>query len=385
MLPEDFALLQVTPALDGGGVETLTVDMATAVAAAGRRSLVASHGGKFEEALKWGGAELIRLPVHSRSPLTVAANVGRLADVIRREKVSLVHVRSRAPAFSVLWATRATRTPMVATYHGVYSAGSPLKRWYNAVMTQGDVVIANSEFTRRHIREQHHTRPDRIVVIPEGVDVRIFDPASIRPERVAKVRAAWGAAPEESRPVVLIAARMAKWKGHGVAIAALARSRFRDTAQLVFTGEGQDGSYARSLKSEATRAGVAVTLAGPCNDMPAAYLAADVVAAPSTEPESFGRTVAEAAAMARVVVASNLGATPETIVNGPGGFLVPPGDVDAWTAAFDRALSLTKPERAQMGVVAWKRIRESYTLDAMCEATFDLYRRLCEGKREGRS
>jgi glycosyltransferase involved in cell wall biosynthesis len=380
MLPEDFTLLQVTPALDGGGVETLTVDMATAVAAAGRRSLVASRGGRLEQALTWGGGELIRLPVQSRSPLTVAANAARLAGVIRREKVSLVHVRSRAPAFSALLACRSTRTPLVATYHGVYSAGSPLKRWYNSVMTRGDAVIANSDFTRRHILEQHRTRPERIVVIPEGVDTRIFDPADLPRARVAAVRRSWGVAPDDPRPVVLIAARLAKWKGHSLAIAALGRSANREAAQLVFAGEGQTSALARQLKAEAVRAGVALTLAGPCADMPAAFLAADLVAAPSTEPESFGRSVAEAAAMARVVVASNLGGTPETLLDGAGGFLVPAGDADALAAAFDRALALTRAERAQMGVVAWKRIHEHFTLDAMCEATFDLYGRLCEGR-----
>lgn len=380
MLPEDFTLLQVTPALDGGGVETLTVDMATAVAAAGRRSLVASSGGKLEEALTWGGAELIRLPVNSRAPWTLAANAARLAGVIRREKVSLVHVRSRAPAHSALWATRPTRTPLVATYHGVYSARSSFKRWYNGVMTRGDVVIANSDFTRRHILAEHHTREDRIVVIPEGVDTRIFDPASIQPARVTAVRAAWGLPPDEPRAVVLIAARLAKWKGHRVAIDALARSALRESTLLVFTGDGQTGTYARQLKAEAARAGVALIFAGPCADMPAAFLAADVIAAPSTEPESFGRSVAEAAAMARVVVASDLGGTAETLVDGAGGFLVRPGDAESWTAALDKALSLGRPERAQMGVVAWKRIRERYSLDAMCEATFDLYSRLCEGR-----
>ena len=380
MLSEDFTLLQVTPALDGGGVETLTVDMATAVAAAGRRSLVASRGGRLEEALRWGGAELIRLPVHSRVPWTIAANAARLAGVIRRERVSLVHVRSRAPAFSALWATRVTRIPLVATYHGVYSARSPLKRWYNSVMTRGDAVIANSDFTRRHILEQHHTRPNRIVVIPEGVDTRIFDPASVPAPRVAAVRQAWRIAPDDPRTIVLIAARMAKWKGHSLAIRALARSAFRETAQLVFTGEGQTSIYARDLKSEAGRAGVALTLAGSCADMPAAFLAADFVAAPSTEPESFGRSVAEAAAMARVVIASDLGGTAETLVDGAGGFLVRAGDEEAWAAALDRALALSRAERAQMGVVAWKRIRERYSMDAMSEATFDLYRRLCEGR-----
>jgi glycosyltransferase involved in cell wall biosynthesis len=191
-LPPGFVLLQVTPRLEGGGVEAVTLDMSRAVARTGARSLVASQGGVLEARLIQDGGELVRLPVHARSPLTLAANARRLARLIRREGVSLVHVRSRAPAFSALWAARATAAPVVATYHGIYAARSPLKRWYNGVMTRGDLVIANSDFTRRHILGEHGVDPARVAVAPEGIDTRLFDPAKVSLERIAAQRAAWG-------------------------------------------------------------------------------------------------------------------------------------------------------------------------------------------------
>ena len=101
------------------------------------------------------------MPVQSKNPLVMLGNAARLVDLIRKEKVSLVHARSRAPAFSALWAAQATHTPFVATYHGVYKARTRLKRWYNAVMTRGDLVIANSDYTRDHVLAEHEHRSGR--------------------------------------------------------------------------------------------------------------------------------------------------------------------------------------------------------------------------------
>ena len=376
MLPQNFTLLQVTPALDGGGVETLTVDMATAVARAGGRSLVASRGGRLEDALAWGGAELIRLPVQTRNPLKMLGNARSLESIIEEEKVSLVHVRSRAPAFSALAAARKMGTPVVTSYHGIYSARSEAKRWYNAVMTRGDRVIANSRYTRDHIFAQHKVRPDKVVLIPEGVDVAAFDPRYVERDKVTDLRASW--LPDDGRAVVLVAARLTSWKGHKLIIEAIARGGLAARARLVFVGEGAESALGRELVKTAAAAGVTLTLAGAAKNMPAVFLAADIVAAPSTEPESFGRTVAEAGAMARLVIASSLGGVAETIIDGETGFLAPAGDAQAWAAALARVLDMEQEARVAMGVAAWTRIREHYSIQQMCEATFDLYYELSE-------
>jgi glycosyltransferase involved in cell wall biosynthesis len=372
----------VTPRLDGGGVEAVTLDVARAVAMAGAGSLVASRGGALEPQLRASGARLLSLPVHAKTPWTILANAVRLSGLIRREAVSLVHVRSRAPAFSALIAGRLAGVPVIATYHGVYSARSALKRWYNAVMTRGEITIANSEFTRRHVLARHHAAPERVVVIAEGVDTDVFDPAQVSAARIAAVRSAFGLASDEQRPVVLLAARLTGWKGQGFAIetfAALARS----DALLIVAGRAESAAFARSLAAMADAAGVAdrVRFVGPLADMPAAYRAADVVIAPSLEPESFGRSVAEACAMERLVLASNLGAVAETIEDGRTGWLLPPGDPRAWSAAIARALDLDPHERDAVGRAARRRIVERYSLKAMCAATFALYRQVTERRR----
>lgn len=382
ILPDNFTLLQVTPRLDAGGVEQATLDMAAAVARAGRRSLVASHGGRLDGALAESGARLIRLPTHSKNPVVMAANGARLAAVIAREKVSLVHVRSRAPAFSALMAARATGVPLVATFHGVYGARTPLKRWYNAVMTRGDLTIANSAFTRAHLMAQYALAPAKVVVVFEGVDTARFDPTAVSPGRVAAVRAAWGLAPSDRRAVILLAARLTDWKGQRVAVEAVGRLPERDNTVLILAGGGEGAGYAASIEAAAAVAGISdnVRLVGPCDDMPAAFLAADLVIAPSTKPESFGRSVVEAAAMGRPALASRLGAHAETVVHGQTGWLVAPGDPDAWTRAIQVALDIGADARAGMGAAARVRAERLYSLTAMCEATFAVYRRALEGR-----
>jgi glycosyltransferase involved in cell wall biosynthesis len=369
--------LQVTPRLDEGGVEEVTVEIAAAAAAAGATSIVASQGGRLEPRLSQAGARLIRLPLASKAPPRIAINGLRLARIIRREAVSLIHVRSRAPAFSALIAGRLTGRPVVATYHGVYSARSRLKRWYNSVMTRGVATIVNSAYTKDHVLSQHAASPTRVFLVPEGVDTDRFDPAAVSTERVRAVRKAWGVAADAQ--VVLLAARLTSWKGHATAIEAFARAA-PPSAVLVFAGGGETSVYANDLEARARSAGLGgrLRLAGPTADMPAAYLAADVVLAPSTQPESFGRSAAEACAMGRLTLASRLGALIETIEEGRTGWLIAPADADAWSEALAHALRVAPEARELMGHAARARVLQAFSLEAMTRATFGVYRQVLE-------
>ena len=369
--------------MEGGGVEEVTLETALAVVRAGGRSLVASLGGRLEGALERGGAEIVRLPVHSRNPFTMAVNARRLRRVIAARRVSLVHVRSRAPAFSAIAAARRAGVPVVATYHGIYTAGSPWKRWYNGAMTRGDLTIANSTFTRDHIVSQHRLADDRIAIVSEGVDTDRFDPARVTPERIAALRAAWGLDTNDTRPVLLLAARLTGWKGQGVAIQALARLAGVGDPLLILAGRAEKPGEAEALRAMAARCGVGgrVRLVGAVDDMPAAYAVADFVLAPSTLPESFGRGVAEAAAMQRPVLASPLGAPGETVVDGDTGWHIAAGDPDAWARALTVALETPLDVRLRMGRAARARALQDLSLTAMTKATFEVYRRLLEAGR----
>lgn len=376
MLPPGTLVLQVVPALDAGGVERTTIDVAAAVVADGGRSLVASSGGRLVDELRARGAELLRLPVDSRDPREIWRNADRLARLMRASRVSLVHARSRAPAWSALWAARRTRTPFVTTYAGVHRGGNAPKRLYNSVMARGDLVIANSAFTAEHLLREHRADPARVVTIPRGTDLAAFDPSAVAPARVAAARAAFGLAPDEGRPVFLLPARLSRWKGQALLVEALARAGL--DAVLVLAGdEGRHPGFRAELEALATRLGVAdrVRLPGHLEDMPAAYLAADFACAPSLQPEAFGRTAVEPQAVGRPVLVADHGAPRETVRDGEGGWRVAPGDPDAWAAALRRAAETPPERRAAMGA-AGRHAAARYGLRAMTDATLAAYARL---------
>ncbi|MDY6923359.1 MAG: glycosyltransferase family 4 protein [Pseudomonadota bacterium] len=375
-LPPDFTVLQVTPELNSGGVEQATLDVNRALVAAGAGSVVASEGGRLEQRVDADGGVLVRVPVASKNPLTILANAGRLADIARREGVDVIHVRSRAPALSALMAARRTGLPLVSTYHGIYSARNGLKRAYNSLMTRADLVIANSGFTRDHILAEHGVDPARVVLVPEAVDAGRFHPGAADAGRIEAVRTAWGLTPGDDRRIVLLPGRLTGWKGQRVLIEAWAAAR--PPMALILAGDDQGRTaYRAELEAMIVSNGLqdAVRIVGEVADMPAAYLAADVICTPSLEAESFGRTAVEAQMMGRPVWASDLGASRETVDPAVGGGLVAPGDVAAWTGTLRRIAETPTGALRAMGQRAGERARRFYSFDAMVAATFEVYRR----------
>jgi glycosyltransferase involved in cell wall biosynthesis len=380
-LPPDFTLLQVVPELETGGAEQTTLDVARAVIAAGGRALVATRGGRMAARLEADGARLAQMPVQSKNPLVMLGNAARLVDLIRSERVSLVHARSRAPAFSALWAAQTTRTPFVATYHGVYKAKSAVKRWYNAVMTRGDLVIANSDYTRDHVLAEHPIDPAKVISIPRGIDLDRFNPSWVTTDRVDKLRAAWGIAPGDRRTRFLLAGRLTRIKGHLTVIEAARQMKAagRSDFLLIFAGDDQGRTgYGEELAAAIGAAALdgEVRIVGHCDDMPAAYLISDVAILPTIVPESFGRAAVEPQAMGRPVIASNHGGTTETVLDGSTGWLVAPEDPAAWAQAMTRAIEAGPGRRTEMGHTGMNRTRQLYRVDVMCDATLAAYERV---------
>lgn len=380
-------ILQIIPALDAGGAERTTVDVAAALTAAGARALVATEGGRLVGELQAKGGIWLPFPAASKNPFGMALHVGRLARLCRREGVDLVHARSRAPAWVALGAARRMRVPFVTTYHGSYSGRTGVKVLYNSVMARGDVVIANSHYTADLIRSLHADQAgDRVQVIHRGTDLAQFSPGAVSSARVEALRRAWGVAPHER--VVLLAARLTAWKGQRVLIeaAALMRDRgLRDVA-FVLAGDPQGrATYERELDGLVAARGLDGTVrrVGHCTDMPAAFRAASVVAVPSIEPEAFGRSAVEAQALGTPVVVSDLGAVPETVLAPPDvpsgqrtGWRVPPGDSAALADAFTEVLGLGASARDALARRARAHVEAHFSLEGMVGDTLDVYARL---------
>jgi glycosyltransferase involved in cell wall biosynthesis len=260
--------------------------------------------------------------------------------------------------------------PFVTTYHGTYSENLPFKRLYNSVMARGEIVIAASHFIADLVAFRHKLPPERIRVIPRGVDPAIFDPARVSIDRQIKLARTWRL--PDGAHVVMLPGRLTSWKGHSVLIHAIARMRHKDVCCVLVGSDQGRNDYARRLMEQATTLGIGdrVRLVGHCDDMPAALMLSHAVVHASTQAEAFGRVVIEAQAMARMVVAADLGGPVETVRHGETGWRVPPGDPAALAEAIDKVLSLTAEERETIGA----RARASVpTVRQMQEATLDVY------------
>lgn len=367
-------VLQVLPAMGaGGGVERGTVEIASAVVQAGGRALVASAGGPLVHDLARVGAEHVELPMDSKNPVTMWRNVDRLAQVIHAEKVDIVHARSRAPAWSARAAAKRTGAHFVTTFHGTYGAGNHLKRVYNSVMTRGERVIAISQFIAGHIRQLYGVPSNKIRVIHRGVDLERFDPAKVTAQRVVNLATDWML--PDGMSVIMLPGRLTRWKGQPVVIDALSRLKRRDIRCLLVGGDQGREDYRAELESMIADRNLneVVRLVDHCDDMPAAYMLTDVVISASTDPEAFGRVVAEAQALGRPVIATDHGGAKETVIPGETGWLVPPGDADALAAAIEKVLALDSAQRSTLAGKAIANVRDNFSKATMCAKTLDVY------------
>ncbi len=375
-------VLQVLPSLVTGGAERGAVDIAAALTAAGGTALIASEGGPMEHELRRAKATHIKLPLASKNPIVMYRNIARLAEVIESHGVDIVHARSRAPAWSAAAAAKRCGVHFVTTFHGAYNFSNGIKRRYNAIMASGERVIANSHFIEGHIRANYDVDPARLRMIHRGVDLSRYDTEKVSAERVIQLATRWRV--PDGVPIVMLPGRLTRLKGQIDLIEALNRLRDRKFLCVLVGSDQGRASYRAELERLAAKHGLGdrVFLPGQCDDMPAAYMLADVVVCASTDPESFGRVVSEAQAMGCPVVASNHGGVPEQVLEGRTAFLFPPGDCEALAQALCKALDLSAPEREILSLSARTHARANFSKDKMCDATLALYRDLLQEAQE---
>ena len=374
-------VLQVIPGLETGGAERTTIEIAEALVGAGHEALVASEGGTMEAELTAVGGELIRLPMASKNLFTLLDNAARMKALIKSRGIDIVHARSRAPAWSAMRAVQKTDAKFVTTYHGTYNATSGPKRFYNSVMARGDRVIANSEFIRDHIMAEHGLSRDAITVIPRGVDVDRFNITEAVKRRGLDLASEW--ALPGGRFIVVLPARLTRWKGQLVAIEALGQLKTQGhrLPVLVLVGGDQGRTaYREELELRIGRHGLErdVWIVGHCGDMPGAFAIADVALNPSTDPEAFGRTAAEASAAGLPVIVADHGGAREVVDEGVTGWRTPPDDAVALANTLQVAMELDIASRKAMGQAGRQRIVNRFTVTSLQTSTLRVYRELLE-------
>ncbi|MCE2564880.1 glycosyltransferase family 4 protein [Komagataeibacter sp. FNDCF1] len=369
-------ILQALPALESGGIEHGTLEMAQAIVQAGGTAIVASAGGRLVPRLKYIGAIPVEMELGAKNPISIMRNAGRLRQVMQHYGVNLVHARSRAPAWAAHYACRRLGVPMVTTWHGVHDASLPGKKRYNSVLASGARVIAVSRYIATRLHDEYKVDSDRLRLIPRGADMVRFDPRGVRGNRVQKLIGLWNV--PDGATVIMLPARVTPWKGHALLVEALCH--LHQSGGLggdwvcLFVGETNE-KEGRRLVAQAQKGGIASRLrfAGHCADMPAAMMLADMIVVPSRRPEPFGRVVVEAQAMGCPVIVSGHGAALETVETGVTGFSYPPEDVRALAACIQHVAGMDITERETLAWRARENVRTHYSTQAMQYATLAVY------------
>lgn len=374
------AVCQILPALDDGGMERSAVDMAAALVKAGGRALVISAGGRLVPELLRSGAKHIEFKPETNSPTLRFWRSFKLASILRQQGYDIVHSRTPAAAALADMVARRTGATHITTCHGIDTAEAKRNRPLLKSVARADSVIAVSDYVAGQLATVCGLSADRIITIPPGINLTRFNPAAVQADRFIKLAQKWML--PDGLPVILVPARLTADKGQMALLKAL--TQLSDVPFLcLFTGdEDADPAYKAALMAAITDMGLEgkVRLTGYCEDMPAAYMLADVVVSPSLTAEAFGRVAAEAFAMGRPVVASNRGAGAELIDMDAArsGWLVDPEDSAALSKAIGAALSLTPADREQLALATRRLIEQNYSLDRMCADTLTLYRAKAE-------
>ncbi len=371
-----YSVLQVLPSLISGGVERGTTEIASALVKNNFNSYVASAGGPMMTSIYHKGSKHFILPLASKNPFVMYKNYKALVDIIKDYDIDIVHVRSRAPAWSAYFAARATGKKFVTTFHGIYNISGKLKKYYNSIMTKGDLVIAVSNFASEHIKANYEINSDKIKVIHRGVDLDFFDPEKVSQERI--IQMAKRLHIQMDRPIILLPGRITRWKGHKFLLDAL-RLLEKDSFYCFIVGDDKGHiTYRRELEALINSYGLDkdVALVTNVTDMPALYLLADLVLSTSIEPEAFGRIVIEAQSMGRLVVATNIGGACETIIDNKTGWLVDVGDVGALAAKIKELLFIDPEIRKKKCLDLRQYIADNFSEKSMCNKTIEVYNQL---------
>ena len=379
----NFKVLQVIPKLGYGGAETGCYDIAHYLPENNCKSFIVTSGGELTKFIDRKKVKLIRLPVHSKNPLLILLNSIILIGIILFYDISIIHARSRAPAWSCLIATKLTGRKFVTTFHGTYNFSGKLKKFYNSVMVRSDLIIAGSNFIFSHIKDHYSSLIDtkkKFLVIFRGINVDYFDPTTTIESEEKKLLKKWEIL--ENKKIILMPGRLTSWKGQEL---------FLEAINLVNVELGYEAFYGIILGSdqgrnlfkkklirlcEKYRITNQIKFIDHCSNMALAYKISDIIISASIEPEAFGRVSVEAQSMQRLIIASNIGGSNETIVNEKTGLLFNAGDAKSLSKKIVRALTMDESSLKTMGIEGRKNIIKKFNVEKMCFSTYSEYKRL---------
>ena len=373
MNKKNYTIAQILPALNTGGVERGVVEISKALVESNFRSIVISSGGHMEPQLRRTGTVHYKLDVHTKNPFKWLKIRKQLQVILEKEKVDLMHLCSRAPAWIAFPLGRILNIPVITSVHMRFRQANFLKKIYNSILTKGDAIIAISKHIERSIETMFPEVVNKIQIIHRGVDLNLFNPNNINPARIIAQSEVLSL--KDNIPVIIMAARPAMWKGYIPLISAL--SMVKENFQCVMIGAGDgDNRFQNTLikKIIKYKLETKVKLFKSSRDIQAAMLLGDIIVMPSLTPEPFGRIILEAQALGKIPIAFDHGGASETIIDGKNGFLATPVKIKSLSEKINLALSLKTSKREKMGEISKKIVSKNFSHEKMCNLTLSLYK-----------
>ncbi len=382
-MSSNIKVLQVIPKLGYGGAETGCYDIAHYLPENGCESFIVTSGGELTKFVDKKKVRLIKLPVHSKNPLMILINTLLLIGIILFYKISIVHARSRAPAWSCLFATRLTNRKFVTTFHGTYNFSGKIKKFYNSVMVRSDLIIAGSNFIFSHIKENYSeflTHKKKFLVIFRGINVDYFDSSTKLENDEKNLLQKWNI--NDEKKIILMPGRLTSWKGQELFIEAINLVKIElgyEAFHVVILGNDQGRDlYKKKLIRLTEQYGLTnqIKFIDHCKDMALAYKVSDIIVSASIEPEAFGRVAVEAQSMEKLIIASNIGGSNETIIDEKTGFLFKSGDAESLCKKIIHGLTMDETSINLMGKEGRSNIIKKFNVEKMCFSTYSEYKRL---------
>ena len=382
-MSSELKVLQVIPKLGYGGAETGCYDLAHYLPENNCSSYIVTSGGELLKFIDRKKVKVIKLPVHSKNPFLMLFNSIALIFIILLNNISIVHARSRAPAWSCLFATKITRRKFVTTFHGTYNFKNSIKKFYNSVMVRSDLIIAGSNFIFSHINQNYPKYLDlkkKFLVIFRGINVDYFDSSTTLDSEESRLISDWEV--DKNKKIILMPGRLTAWKGQETFIEALNlvnKELGYDSFNAVILGSDQGRDiYTKKIKrlAEQYRLTSQLKFIEHCKNMPLAYKISDIVVSASVEPEAFGRVAVEAQSMEKPIIASDIGGSNETISDNVTGFLFESGNAEALSKKIVEALQLDESRLKSIGIEGRKNIIKKFNVEKMCFSTYSEYKKL---------
>ena len=382
-MSSNLKVLQVIPKLGYGGAETGCYDIAHYLPENDCGSYIATSGGELLKFIDKKKVKIIKLPVHSKNPLIIFFNFLALIWVILINNISIVHARSRAPAWSCLFAAKITGRKFVTTFHGTYNFNSKIKKFYNSVMVRSDLIIAGSNFIFSHIKENYTKYLDakkKLLVIFRGINVDYFDSTTKLDNDEKKLLNEWKI--KKDKKIILLPGRLTGWKGQEVFIEAINLVNIElgyeaFYAVILGSDQGRDLYKKKLIRiTEQHRLNNQVKFIDHCNDMALAYKVSDIVISASIEPEAFGRVAVEAQSMEKPIIESDIGGSNETIIDEKTGFLFKSSNAKSLSEKILKVLSMDETLLQSIGKEGRKNIIQKFNVEKMCFSTYSEYKRI---------